>query len=283
MAQSNSSLDRPPEDGLPDAGPPGDHRPVARPACMPTNGPTIMGSLPQISRGDCTKAEEFIEEVKGYIQLNQDVPGFNSPIKKVALTLTLIKGPEITGWVHNMGHWIDQLNPTLDNIPFIWEQILQEFTRKFHDSRQQDRAHIKLENLQMMFPDLDSYISQFEDLARQVGYTKGNPETTQLFLSRLNRSTMEGILRPPFTHGYQAIKECTIESTRLTQLVNSIIGQPKEAAQAKTQITTEAYANITCFHCEQEGHTTCNCPTRRKQTNLIDIEEEVPTTAHQPH
>ena len=232
--------------------------------------------------GDHTKAEEFIEEVKGYIWLNQDIPGFNSPIKKAALTLTLIKGPEVAGWVRDMGLWIDQLNPTLDNIPFVWEQFLQEFTKKFHDSQQQDRAHIKLENLRMTFPDIDSYISQFEDLARQVGYTKGNPETTQLFLSGLDRSTLEGVLRPPFTHGYQAIKEHTIESTRSTHLVNSIIGQPKEAAQAKTQVTTEAHTNVTCFHCEQAGHITCNCPRRRKQTNLIDIEEEVPTTPINP-
>ena len=127
MAQSNNNLHRPPEDGPPDAGPPGDDGPVTGPACMPTNGPTIMGSLPQIFIGDCTKAEEFIEEVKGYIQLNQDVPGFNSPIKKAALTLTLIKGPEVAGWVRNMGHWIDQLNPTLNNVPFIWEQFYKSF------------------------------------------------------------------------------------------------------------------------------------------------------------
>ena len=122
-------------------------------------------------------------------------------------------------------------------------------------------------------------------LARKAGYTKGNPETTQLFLSRLDRSTLEGVLRPPFAHGYQAIKEHTIESTRSTQLVNSIIGQPKEAAQSKTQVATEAQTNITCFHCEQEGHIAHNCPTKRKQTkiaNLIDIEEEAPTTPISP-
>ena len=79
----------------------------------------------------------------------------------------------------------------------------------------------------MIFPDINGYISQFEELARQVGYTKGNPETTQLFLSGLDRSTLEGVLRPPFAHGYQAIKERAIESTRSTQLVHSIIGQPQ--------------------------------------------------------
>ena len=196
-----------------------------------------MGSLPQIFTGDRTKATEFIEEVKGYIQLNQDVPGFNSPIKKAALTLTLIKGPEVTGWVRNMGHWIDQLNPTLDNVPFVWEQFLREFARQFHDSQQEERARIKLENLRMTFPDIDGYISQFEDLARQAGYTRGNPETMQLFLSRLDRSTLEGVLRPPFTHGYQAIKERAIESTWSTQLVHSIIGQPKKQHNPRLKLS----------------------------------------------
>ena len=91
----------------------------------------------------------------------------------------------------------------------------------------------------MTFPDIEGYISQFEDLARQAGYTKGNPETMQLFLSGLDRSTLEGVLRPPFAHGYQAIKERAIESTWSTQLVHSIIGQPKEAVQPKAQVVTE--------------------------------------------
>ena len=186
------------------------------------------------------------------------MPGFNSPIKKAALTLTLIKGPEVAGWIRDMGHWIDQLNPTLDNVPFVWEQFLQEFARQFHDSQQQDRARIQLENLQMVFPDINGYISQFEDLTRQAGYTKGNPETTQLFLSGLDRSTLEGVLRPPFAHGYQAVKECAIESTQSTQLVHSIIGQPQEATQPKTQIVTETHTNITCFSCKQEGHIACH-------------------------
>ena len=239
-AQIENDADKLPEDDPPDGGPPRDNGPVAGPARVPAEGPMIMGSLPEIFTGDRTKATEFIEEVKGYIRLNQDVPGFNSPIKKAALTLTLIKGPEVAGWVCNMGHWIDQLNPTIDNVPVVWEQFLLEFARQFHDSQQEDRAHIKLENLRISFPDIDGYISQFEDLARQAGYTKGNLETTQLFLSGLDRSTLEGVLRPPFTYGYQAIKERAIESIRSTQLVHSIIGRPKETTQAKTQVVTEA-------------------------------------------
>ena len=51
--------DKPPGDGPPDGEPPRDDRPITRPVCTPAEGPTIMGSLPQIFTGDCTKATEF--------------------------------------------------------------------------------------------------------------------------------------------------------------------------------------------------------------------------------
>ena len=53
-----------------------------------------MGSLPQIFTGDQAKADDFIKEVKGYFHLNADIAGYNSLYKKVAFTLTLIKGNE---------------------------------------------------------------------------------------------------------------------------------------------------------------------------------------------
>jgi hypothetical protein len=66
-----------------------------------------MGGLPQVFNGEHTKADDFIEEVKGYLRLNQDVAGYNFPIKKVAFTLTLIKGSEVAGWTCDIGPWID--------------------------------------------------------------------------------------------------------------------------------------------------------------------------------
>jgi len=70
-----------------------------------------MGNLPQIFEGNCAQADDFIKEVKQYLCLNSNVTGYNSPIKKVAFTLTLIKGPETAGWVKDIGRAIDQLDP----------------------------------------------------------------------------------------------------------------------------------------------------------------------------
>jgi len=86
----------------PPAGPPqpppgqpgaGGQAPVAVPADV-----KAMGGLPTAFDGDRLRADDFIEEVKGFLRLNQDVAGYNSPIKKVAFTLTLMHGPQIAGW-----------------------------------------------------------------------------------------------------------------------------------------------------------------------------------------
>jgi hypothetical protein len=75
-----------------------------------------MGQLPQVFTGDRSQANNFIKEVKGYLHLNQDVAGFNLPIKKVAFMLMLIKGPDTAGWTRDMGDFLDGLEPA-DNIP----------------------------------------------------------------------------------------------------------------------------------------------------------------------
>jgi hypothetical protein len=74
-----------------------------------------MGQLPQIFTGDRARANNFIEEVKGYLRLNQDVAGFDSPMKKIAFMLTLIKGADTAGWTWDMGMFLDSLGPG-DNI-----------------------------------------------------------------------------------------------------------------------------------------------------------------------
>ena len=82
------------------SGPPGGGQPPAAQQPVPP-APDIkaMGSLPQIFYGDRSKANNFIEEVKGYFCLNANITGYNSPYRKVAFTLTLVKGEETAQWV----------------------------------------------------------------------------------------------------------------------------------------------------------------------------------------
>ncbi|KAH9974864.1 hypothetical protein BJV74DRAFT_888900 [Russula compacta] len=99
-----------------------------------------MGALPQVFTGDRSKADDFIKEVKGYLRLNADVAGYNSPFKKIAFTLTLIKGESTAQWVRDMGEWIDRLHMPQDNIPALWDQFLLEFSQRFQDTQAAQRA-----------------------------------------------------------------------------------------------------------------------------------------------
>ena len=61
-------------EGSPDGEPPRDNRPIIGPAHIPAENPTVMGSLPQIFKGDRTKATEFIcyETTRGLLLYGYD-------------------------------------------------------------------------------------------------------------------------------------------------------------------------------------------------------------------
>jgi hypothetical protein len=188
----------------------------------PVGNVKTMGQLPQVFTGDCSKADDFIEEVKSYLHLNQDVAGFDLPIKKIAFMLALIKGPDTTGWTRDLGNFLDGLGLG-DNIPDLWTQFLAEFGQQFQDTQKEDRAQAQLEGLRMHFPEIDMYITKFEELARQVGYTTGNPKTMHTFIKGLTLSVMEDVLKPPHAQGYHAIKQKVIECTWSRVLLDSIL------------------------------------------------------------
>ena len=123
-----------------------------------------MGKLPEIFRGNREQADDFIKAIKGYLRLNQDVAGFDLPIKKVAFTLTHMQGPKVVGWVKDMGTMLDGLNPITDNILDLSNQFLEEFKAQYQDSQQVEKAKDRIEKLKMRWPNIDQYISELEEL-----------------------------------------------------------------------------------------------------------------------
>jgi len=182
-----------------------------------------MGGLPQIFSGDHLLANDFIEEVKGYLWLNQDVASYNFPIKKVALTLTLIKGLQVAGWTHDMGTWLDTLDPILDNIPDVWDQFLFEFLQQYQDSQRENRARGKIEYCTMKFPEIDDYIARFEDLSCIAGYDANSGVVFQLFTKGLPDDILKEVLTSPTPQTYTNLKDKAILATRSKVLINNIL------------------------------------------------------------
>jgi len=182
-----------------------------------------MGGLLQVFSGDRLLADDFIKEVKGYLQLNQDIAGYNSPIKKVALTLTLMKGPQVAGWTRNMGTWLDTLDPILDNIPDVWDQFLFEFSQQYQDSQRENRARGEIECCTMKFPKIDDYITRFEDLSWIAGYDANSGAVFQLFTKGLPNNILKEVLTSPTPTTYTNLKDKAISATRSKVLINNIL------------------------------------------------------------
>ena len=168
-----------------------------------------MGSLPQIFTGDWSKADNFIKEVKGYFCLNTDVTGYNSSYKKVAFTLTLIKGDKPAQLVWNMGNWLDTLDPVADNVQDLWDQFLKEYAHQFQDSQATQWAQNDLKNCRMTNNNYDNYVSRFEAHANKAQYIWGSVEMYDMFLEGLPTNILYDILKPPTPTTYDTLKEWT--------------------------------------------------------------------------
>ena len=80
----------------------------------------------------------------------------------------------------------------------------------------------------MKFPEIDQYIAQFEELARQAGYIQGNPETTHFFVKGLAPSIVADVFRPPMVHGYQQVKERAIQATWSKMMMDNYFGARRQ-------------------------------------------------------
>jgi Ty3 transposon capsid-like protein len=209
-------------------GPGGPGAPQGPPAAAPAAAPAgnadnrVMGNLPQVFDGDRKNARAFLDSILGYFRANARVPSLNSPLCKVSITLTLIQGTQVATWVRDMGAWIDLLHPVEDDVQFTWDTFVQEFTKHFTDSQDQQRAWLDLDRCKMRFLEIDQYIADFEELVRHAGYTIGSEETISFFLNGLTPSILDSIITFPFPKNYNEYKAKAIQNTKARQMIEAI-------------------------------------------------------------
>jgi hypothetical protein len=168
-----------------------------------------MGALPQLFYGDRTCAEDFIKEVKNFLRLNRDVPGYNSPIRKVAFMLSLLKGPEVTSWAKAISEWIDCLDPVFENIPIVWYLFLQRFEDRFANTTCQEVARQELDKLKLSQMNIDTHITKFEELVGRAGFDLNTEENAYRFLCTFDQrpNILHCIMDPEAPAGYEATRE----------------------------------------------------------------------------
>jgi len=178
---------------------------------------------PQPFDGERTKAEAFLRELRLYMMANQGVPGFESPIRRVAIALTFIKGLKVNGWVEAMLQAIEQLHPIQDNVEYTYTDFLHHFQTQFTDSTKQETAQAALDRHHFKFPFIDQYISDFEMLVRKAGYTVGSRETMNYFLKGLKTAPdiMEQVVEKIPTD-YQDLKDKAVTVVKARQLLRAM-------------------------------------------------------------
>jgi Retrotransposon gag protein len=164
-----------------------------------------------------------MQEVKAYLRLNQDIPSFNLPMKKVAFVLTHMKGPNIARWARDVGEVLDDLQMPQDNILILWTQFCEEFEQQYMDSSRAEQARDELKKLEMKNDDVDAYVAKFKELARNANYNTGHAAIVQIFMEGLNKETLKDILSPPQVTSYTAIKDRAIQSVAAQKTIKYVL------------------------------------------------------------
>jgi len=145
-----------------------------------------------------------------------------------------MQGPQVRAWTRDVGDWINGLN-NQQNIPAVWDTFMTEFSLQFQDSQKAEQAQTKLDTLKMKWPDIDQYISDFDDLAREAGYGQDNGSLMRKFLTGLPKSVIQEVTQPPIMADYAATKQKAIEAVTLQQLYEAITGaKPQQQQQQQT-------------------------------------------------
>ncbi len=177
-----------------------------------------MGANPPLFNSDRDEADDFISKVEEYLLLNDNVAGFNSPKKKVALTLMFMQGPEVAKWTKGVRAWLLQFTPA-QNTKDLWNEFLVKFVLCFQDTQAHQKARTKLQTLRMKMPKIDIYVVEFEKLVRKANYTLGSPEMNQHFITGLPMFIAEDVLKDPEPTTYPEILQKALASVRAKQTI----------------------------------------------------------------
>ena len=146
-------------------------------------------------------------------------------MQKISLALSLMHGKKVAGWVKSVGAALDKLNPDTDDVDKLWTTFLEEFAQQYTDTQAAERARVALESLRMKAPEIDEYISKFEELCNKAGYTMGNTKVTYLFLKGLPKPILEDVVKGPQVGSYEDLKDHAIQVTRSQELLHNILKQ----------------------------------------------------------
>ena len=188
-------------------------------------GGKLGGNPPSEFNGDQALVNMFINEFNLYCLANVEAEQMTLPMKRAALFLGFIKGPDVKDWVKKWTNWtitqVTQGRPLDDK--YYWDQ----------DTGARERAEDRLQHLAFIPGEVDTFIAQFESLAEEATYNLNNKATLSLFAAKLLFKMMDHIYKVTRPLNFNKWKNTTRQYHQDNTTVQNIRGIYEETVHKK--------------------------------------------------
>jgi hypothetical protein len=139
--------------------------------------------------------------------------------QRAMLFLTYIQGPLINKWVKGVNAWLQgqiirQRWLTTDEQ--LWNEVGDSFNRQFANVMEQENTQAKLAaGLKLEKGDLDTLMTEFEQLVCHTGYDINQELVLHVFTSVLPNTMYTHIMRGPKPQNYEDWRQVAIEQQKL--------------------------------------------------------------------
>jgi hypothetical protein len=198
-------------------------------------GAKLGGNPPPEFNGDRSYANTFMNKFNLYRLANMEAEQMAIPMKRAALLLGFIKGPNVDDWVRlRTDEMLARYNRGIDqNNPIYWDDLGQKFMDAFWDTASRERAEEKLQVLTWTPGDVDTFVAQFRSLADQAEYRLDDRPTISLFASKLPFKMMQHIMMVVKPRDFQGWADAARQYHQDNTAVNTIRGFNEEVPQKK--------------------------------------------------
>ena len=129
--------------------------------------------------------------------MNPTVEQLAIPFQRAMTFLSYIRGPLVDNWVDKQAQWLmDQVQTRVAHAEEnLWRTIEIRFRQAYTDMAEKVKAQNQLQEFRMKGDDVDTYISQFQSLARKAGYTLDENVMLGLFANGLPPKLMVNCIK----------------------------------------------------------------------------------------
>ncbi|KAH9030777.1 hypothetical protein EDB85DRAFT_2146507 [Lactarius pseudohatsudake] len=172
----------PPGGGFP--GPPGGGGIGGAGAGMQPGEDKLTGEKPTVFTGDRADYEAFLTQWHLYWALNGDAPVLRNVYRRCLMFLGYVKGPAVSNWTLGFLTWLNnEVRTGRDRYDeYLWDTLTAGFSDRFSNVLEQEQAQAALaKGFKMVGDDIDTYVTNFEQLARKADYRLNDRQTIDRF------------------------------------------------------------------------------------------------------